>query len=162
MKTVFTIILLSFCILGYGQRSAGRKTTRQAARQASVGDINKINDTTNPVVTAFNIPTNSTTLIVTVTEFSATDNIGVTGYKITENSNTPLSSSPGWSASPIANYTFATEGTKTLYDWAKDASGNVSLSLSDTVIIFPENGFIDVLTSEYFIDPETGLILINI
>ena len=32
-------------------------------------------------------------------------------------------------------YAFASEGTKTLYGWAKDAAGNVSASLSDTVTI---------------------------
>lgn len=148
MKTILTIILLSFCILGYGQRSAGRKTTRQAARQAWIGDVNKTPDTTDPVVTAFSIPSNSTTLIVTVTGFSATDNIGVTGYKITENSNAPTLTSPGWSLSPPANYTFTTEGTKTLYAWAKDAAGNVSASLSAQVIIDSTPAAVVYVTNE--------------
>lgn len=148
MKTILTIILLSFCILGYGQRSAGRKTTRQAARQASVGDLNKTPDTTIPVVTEFSIPSNSTTLIVTITGFIATDNIGVKGYKITVDSNAPTSLSSGWNSSPPANFTFTTEGTKTLYAWAKDAAGNISEGVSAIVNIDSTPGAVVYITNE--------------
>ncbi|MDP2971222.1 MAG: OmpA family protein, partial [Deltaproteobacteria bacterium] len=40
-----------------------------------------------------------------------------------------------WSTFAPSDYTFATEGTKTLYAWAKDAAGNVSTSLSANVTL---------------------------
>jgi hypothetical protein len=93
-----------------------------------------------PVVTAFNIPSASSSLIAPVSSFTATDNVGVTGYLVTESASTPLAGDAGWSATAPASYEFATAGTKTLYAWAKDAAGNVSLSLSAQVIItLPEN-----------------------
>ena len=41
----------------------------------------------------------------------------------------------GWSTTAPASYTFDSEGSKTLYAWAKDAAGNVSASLSASVTI---------------------------
>ncbi|MRR52453.1 MAG: hypothetical protein EG825_16365, partial [Rhodocyclaceae bacterium] len=92
-------------------------------------------DTTPPVVTAFVIPATSTSLTVPITTFTATDAVGVTGYIVTETATAPPPSAAGWTAAPPANYTFATQGTKTLYAWAKDAAGNVSTSLSASVVI---------------------------
>jgi len=90
-------------------------------------------DTTKPVISSFSIPSTSTTLSVTINSFTATDNIGVTGYKLTETNVAPTS---GWLTTPPSSYTFSTEGTnKYLYAWAKDASGNISLPSSDTVSI---------------------------
>ena len=40
-----------------------------------------------------------------------------------------------WTGSAPASYSFGTEGEKTLYGWAKDAAGNVSSSVTDTVTI---------------------------
>jgi outer membrane protein OmpA-like peptidoglycan-associated protein len=75
---------------------------------------------------------------VPITSFSATDNpggTGVAGYRVTESVFTPSPSDPYWSTFAPSNYTFATEGTKTLYAWAKDAAGNVSTSLSANVTL---------------------------
>jgi hypothetical protein len=72
---------------------------------------------------------------VQFTNFSATDNVRVTGYMVTESSTTPAAADAGWSSDPTASYTFASAGNKTLYAWAKDAAGNVSLSKSDAVTI---------------------------
>jgi len=94
-------------------------------------------DTTPPVVTGFVIPANSSSLTVSITTFTATDASGVTGYMATESSATPSASAAGWSATAPASYTFSTAGAKTLYAWAKDAAGNVSAPLSDTVTITP-------------------------
>ena len=92
-------------------------------------------DSTAPTVTAFAIPATSASLTVAITTFTATDAVGVTGYLVTESSTVPAASAAGWTASAPATYTFATEGSKTLYAWAKDAAGNVSSALSATVAI---------------------------
>ena len=92
-------------------------------------------DTTPPTVTAFSIPSTASTLLVPITTFTATDNVGVTGYLVTESSSKPTSATAGWSALPPTSYTFASAGSKTLYAWAEDAAGNVSASLSASVTI---------------------------
>ena len=92
-------------------------------------------DTTAPVVTGFAIPTSSTSLTAAITTFTATDSVGVTGYRVTETSAIPAASAAGWTATAPANYTFASAGAKTLYAWAKDAAGNVSAPLSRTTTI---------------------------
>jgi hypothetical protein len=92
-------------------------------------------DSTAPTVTAFTIKANSASLVVPITSFTATDNVGVKGYKVTTSATKPLASGAGWTATPPKNYTFPTAGTKTLRGWAKDAAGNVSAAMSDTVVI---------------------------
>ena len=92
-------------------------------------------DTTPPTVTAFTIPSAATTLTVSINSFTATDNVGVTGYLVTETSTAPSATAGGWSATAPASYTFTTAGSKTLYAWAKDAAGNVSASRSASVTI---------------------------
>jgi len=92
-------------------------------------------DTTAPTVTAFALPATATSLTVTITAFTATDNKGVTGYLVTETASAPLASATGWGTSAPATYTFVTEGAKTLYAWAKDAAGNVSSALSAAVTV---------------------------
>ena len=95
-------------------------------------------DTTPPTVTSFSIPARSSSLTVPITSFSATDNpggTGVAGYMVTESPFTPSPSDSNWRTFAPSNYTFATEGTKTLYAWAKDAAGNVSTSLSANVTL---------------------------
>ncbi len=92
-------------------------------------------DITAPTVTAFTIPATATSLTVSITSFTATDDVGVTGYLVTESSTKPASGAAGWTATAPTGYTFATAGAKTLYAWAKDAAGNVSNSLSASVMI---------------------------
>jgi len=106
------------------------------SRSASVTiTLPPVADTTKPTVSAFTIPATSTTLAVSITSFTATDNIGVTGYMATESATAPLASAAGWTAARPASYTCATAGAKTLYAWAKDAAGNVSVSRSASVTI---------------------------
>ncbi|MEE9910796.1 MAG: hypothetical protein K4571_03645 [Deltaproteobacteria bacterium] len=115
-------------------------------------------DTTPPTVTAFAIPATASTLIVPITTFTATDNVAVTGYLLTETATAPAAGAAGWTAAPPANYTFATAGTKTLYAWAKDAAGNVSTSLNDTVVITLADNTPPVVTA--FAIPATSATLI--
>ena len=58
--------------------------------------------------------------------FTATDALDVTGYMITQSSTPPSAGAAGWSASAPTTYIVASEGSYTLYPWAKDAAGNVS------------------------------------
>ena len=87
-----------------------------------------IPDTTPPEVTAFSGPTTSSTFAVSGIALIATDNLAVTGYCLSEESNYD---SCVWSATPPTMYTFknVTQGVlidKTLYAWAMDAAGNKS------------------------------------
>ena len=55
-------------------------------------------DTSAPTVTAFTIPATSSSLTIPITSFTATDNVGVTGYIVTESATAPAASASGWSA----------------------------------------------------------------
>jgi hypothetical protein len=94
----------------------------------------KIEDTTSPSVTSFNIPSTSESLTVPVS-MSAADDVSVTGWWLSETSSSPLATSEGWSSVAPVDYTFSGEGTKTLYAWAKDAAGNISATVSGTIFI---------------------------
>ena len=112
--------------------------TVSASRSASV--VISLGDTQPPVVTAFSIPSAATTLTVPITAMTATDNVAVTGYLVTESSAIPSLTAAAWLSAPPASYTFATEGNKNLYVWARDAAGNVSAGWSAAVTITLPNG----------------------
>jgi hypothetical protein len=103
-------------------------------------------DTTAPTVTAFSIPATSSSLTVAISTFTATDNVGVTGYLLTETSTKPSASATGWASAKPVNYVFSTAGVKTLYAWAKDAAGNVSGSRSAGVTITSSTNVADIST----------------
>jgi hypothetical protein len=90
-----------------------------------------VNDLTPPEVT-FVLPEAASTMTVAFTTFTATDAVGVTGYCISE---TESSAGCAWSATALTEHTFASSGDQTLYAWAKDAAGNVSLPVAATVSI---------------------------
>jgi len=89
-------------------------------------------DQTAPTVTAFTLPTTSNSLTVAISDFNASDNMGVTGYCLTESNS---SSGCTWSAGAPASYLFASAGSKTLYAFVQDAAGNLSGSASATTNI---------------------------
>jgi hypothetical protein len=117
--------------------STGTKTLYAFAKDA-LGNISAPKsaaitiDTIAPTVDAFALPQTSASTTVTISTFTVSDNIGVTGYCLTETNN---SSTCTWNAAKPASYPFATAGTKTLYAFAKDAAGNVSTSKSASTII---------------------------
>ncbi|MHB8793845.1 MAG: beta strand repeat-containing protein, partial [Thermoleophilia bacterium] len=84
-------------------------------------------DGSAPSVTSFTATTPSGSLNIPIESFAATDNIAVTGYQITTSTAPPAAGGGDWSGSAPSTYTVASEGTYTLYPWAKDAAGNVSL-----------------------------------
>lgn len=83
-------------------------------------------DRVAPVVTAFTGPATSAPMTISGITLTATDNKAVTGYLITESATPPLATDSGWVTPAPTTYLSSSEGAKTLYAWAKDASGNVS------------------------------------
>jgi parallel beta-helix repeat protein len=97
-------------------------------------------DTTAPVVTTFSIPSSFSSTTIPVNSFGATDNVGVTGYRLTDSATAPSYGAPGWLAATSSSFTFSFIGLKYLYAWAKDAAGNVSTSgFASTTITLPSN-----------------------
>ncbi|MDG5997819.1 MAG: hypothetical protein E3K33_12885 [Candidatus Brocadia sp.] len=105
-------------------------------------------DTTPPncsvIINGGNTYTDSTTATLAL---SATDNTGITGYYLSTSSSVPSASAPGWttvasSTSYSANvpYTLSSgDGSKTVYVWYKDATGNVSATASDSITLDTTN-----------------------
>jgi hypothetical protein len=79
-----------------------------------------------PTVTSFAAPAGNAQLTIPISEFTATDDVAVTGYLVTETSSAPLPTDPRWAAAAPAAYTVATAGSYTLYPWVKDADDQVS------------------------------------
>ncbi|CAK0747688.1 exported hypothetical protein [Gammaproteobacteria bacterium] len=87
----------------------------------------KVNiDTTAPTIKTFGVPLKVNSLTIPVTTLTATDNIAVTGYLITETSTAPSITAPGWLTTKPSSYKATQAGSKTLYAWGRDEAGNVS------------------------------------
>lgn len=112
-------------------------------------------DSTAPVVSVFTMPLTATSQTVSVSAFTATDAVGVTGYLITSSAAAPAASTAGWAASAPASYLFPAAGSQTAYAWAKDAAGNVSLSKSSSVTITLPTGTAKPVQGTVT-DPSTG------
>jgi hypothetical protein len=54
---------------------------------------------------------------------------------VTTSATAPLATASGWTSTPSVGYVFTSAGSHTLYAWAKDATGNVSVSKSANVTI---------------------------
>ncbi len=119
-------------LYAWAKDAAGNVST---SRSASVTVTTTTSDTTAPTVTGFTIPSTATSLNVPINLFSATDNVGVSGYMVTETATAPAASAAGWSATAPASHATSAAGSRTLYAWAKDAAGNVSKSRNATVSI---------------------------
>jgi parallel beta-helix repeat protein len=97
-------------------------------------------DSVPPTITAFTMPATSSSLTINVNSFTASDDIGVVGYLITQSSPTPSVTDSHWTVTRPATFTFTGgDGAKTAYAWAKDASGNISTSWSQSVTITIDN-----------------------
>jgi len=97
-----------------------------AAANSLGANANIVVDTTAPTVDTFTVSTPSASLNVPITDFTASDTTGVTGYLITTSATVPSAGDAGWSGVKPTTYTVASSGSYTLYPWAKDAAGNVS------------------------------------
>ncbi len=84
--------------------------------------------------------TNSSSVTLSI---SATDSVGVTEYYASESSTTPSASATGWTSVTSATsysadvpFTLSSGGgIKSVYVWFKDAAGNISTSVSGTIIL---------------------------
>jgi hypothetical protein len=85
-----------------------------------------VTDTTAPAVAAFTMPETATSLSVSISAFTATDNVAVNGYMITQSATPPVAGDVGWTATVPTSVTAAAAGPQTFYPWAKDAASNVS------------------------------------
>lgn len=92
-------------------------------------------DTSIPLVSVFSIPSTSDLLMVPILNLVATDDVDVVGYFVGESSIQPDLNAAAWIPVPPSNYFFNSSGSKTLYAWARDAAGNISLSLSASVTL---------------------------
>ncbi len=144
----------------YTFSSAGDKTlwayAKDAADNVSAGvsasTTITLSDSIAPTITSFVIPSNSSSLTVSITSLTATDADGVTGYFVTESASPPSADDPSWTGSPPANYVFSSEGAKTLWAYAKDASGNVSAgaSASTTITLSPSVSDMEIWNDTWF------------
>jgi hypothetical protein len=119
----------------------------------------KISDTTLPTIASFIIPASSTLLTVPISVFTATDDIAVAGYMLTDCIEAPLATDSAWTASAPESYTCLQYGSQTLYAWAKDAAGNISASTPASVTItlpVPATNF-----SEYLFEEGAGATAID-
>ena len=108
---------------------------------------NQAADTSAPMVMTFAIPSTAGSLIVPVSSFTASDNVAVAAYLITESAAAPSASAAGWSPGAPGSFSFAGTGTRTAYAWVKDAAGNVSASLSATTTISVTDTTAPIITS---------------
>ena len=125
--------------VNYTFGSAGSKTiyawARDAAGNVSASWSAAVSvDTTPPSVTAFSMPPTNNGLTVPVI-LSATDNLAVTGFLISESSLAPSASAGGWISTPPISFKLSAVGSHTLYAFAKDLAGNVSAPVSATVSV---------------------------
>src|SRR5690554_3267128 len=96
-------------------------------------------------ITDFNVPATATTLTIPVS-IQVSGGSSVTGYKLTETSAKPSANDAGWKSAAPAEYTFSQSGSRTLYAWVKDASGNVSSPAIKTVVINSADGLVEYIT----------------
>src|SRR3989338_4153518 len=99
----------------------------------------------SPSVSINNGDTLTTSTAVTLT-LSATDNVGVTAYYVSENSAVPSANASGWkSVTPSVSYSAVVPFTlssgsigssiKTVYVWFRDTAGNISASANDSITL---------------------------
>ncbi len=101
-------------------------------------------ETTPPTGTIrINDGKHSTNSLTVTANLSATDNTGVTGYYLSADTTPPSQYSTGWTSIPAtteyldeATYTLDNgDGDNAVYVWYKDASGNISDTASDTIVV---------------------------
>lgn len=78
--------------------------------------------------------TSGGTIQVPVTISGDTDNVGVTGWFVSESSSVPVLGDFVTPKPTTVNLSTG-DGTKTAYTWTRDAAGNISLAGSDTIIL---------------------------
>ena len=116
-----------------------RGMTRPQGAHCDIGAFEQ-DDFTAPTVDTFTVTTPSNTLNIPIPSFTASDAVGVSGYLITESASVPAVGAAGWTGAAPTTYTVGSDGSYTLYPWAKDAAGNVS-----AVFAFPRLVVVDTI-----------------
>ncbi|GAM11402.1 BNR/Asp-box repeat protein [Geobacter sp. OR-1] len=116
--------------------------------------VNGSGDVLPPQILAFAVPSVST-LTVPIATLAVMDNIGVTGYIVSENSSPPSPTDPRWMSNVPTSFTFAAYGSKTLYAWARDAAGNISARISATCLVMDPTGTLDTVLTGWPAHPST-------
>ncbi|WP_136526210.1 carboxypeptidase regulatory-like domain-containing protein [Geomonas ferrireducens] len=125
----------------YAKQYYNHKATLDAADIITVGTtalsgINAVLGSGKPTVTTFTVPATSSSLTVSGITFTASEpTYGVAGYMITESASAPSASDSGWKSTAPTSYTFTGVGEKTLYAWAKGATGLISDSVARSVTV---------------------------
>ncbi|HBR15330.1 MAG TPA: hypothetical protein DD723_07295 [Candidatus Omnitrophica bacterium] len=134
---------------------AGDVVLRVKNSSTTDAEIPSPSDTTKPTgslsINSGATSTSSTSVTLTL---SGADNVGVTGYYLSNNSTAPSASATGWvsvtsatSFNKTVSYTLPSgEGTKTVYAWYKDAAGNVSAAYSDSITLTTVDTTVPVIT----------------
>jgi hypothetical protein len=107
----------------------------QASSSVIVKNAVAVTDAKAPVISSFSMPASASSLTVPVTAFAATDDVGVTGYQVTESATAPAAGATTWKTSAPTSFTFSAAGSRTAYAWCKDASGKVSAAKTALVNI---------------------------
>jgi hypothetical protein len=122
-------------------------TARDSANNVNTAMINiylTTADTSAPLGSICINNDNTYTGAASVTlSLSATDDRGVTGYYLSAAPQAPLASDAGWVAisssasfSASVPYTLSSgDGSKTVYVWYRDAAGNVSVTVNDSIVL---------------------------
>jgi len=115
-------------------------------------------DISPPVINSFTLPDSSYRLKVPISEFIASDDLGVTGYYI---SQTPeiKPQNINWLLSPPEYFTFSDFGENTVYAWAKDSAGNISYPVSVSLLIIEPD--LSPQSSVYLFEEASGNVAID-
>ena len=92
-------------------------------------------DTGAPVISTFEIPAITKTKTIPFTTLTATDNVAITGWMVTETGTAPAAGDAGWLVTKPTGYAVTANGSKTIYIWAKDAAGNLSAPVQATTSV---------------------------
>ncbi len=92
----------STCAAALVNRRDQRGVARPNGPRCDIGAYEYV-DTSAPTVTAFTVPSPSSSLTIQPTAFTAADDVGVTGYMITESATPPAAGAAGWSPSVVWN-----------------------------------------------------------
>ena len=135
-----TLVRTGYTFNGWNTQTDGLGTSYTATNTFTMPAANvtlyaRWTDGTLPSVTDFTAASPENSYTISITSFNASDNVAVTGYMITESSTPPLAGADGWIDPAPITYTASINGVYTLYPWAKDAAGNISLVYSSPVII---------------------------
>ncbi|MBT1070884.1 DUF4091 domain-containing protein [Pelotalea chapellei] len=122
----------------------------------SIPSIPSTTEVTPPVVTTFSLPSIYNRLTVPITTFTATDNMEVVAYLVSESATQPVPADSHWSSTLPTSFTFSSTGNKALYAWAKDAANNISKGISATVrLVSADTPFVFTESSLRKIRPHT-------